>query len=164
MIRGTTLKDIGAVLGPHDAWLVLRGLKTLPVRMERHLQNAERVAQFLQRHPLVRGVRWPGLPSHPGYRLIGPQMKGGGAVISFELNAGFDEAVRFMNALEVFTLAESLGGVESLAGHPATMSHSNVAPERRLELGIPDNLVRLSSGIEDVDDLLADLDQALAVV
>jgi len=155
---------VGGVAGPFDAYLVLRGVKTLALRMQRHQENAMAMARWLEQHPQVERVFYPGLETHPQHELAQRQMDGFGGVVSFIVGGGLAAVGRFMNALEVFTLAESLGGVESLAGHPATMSHSNVAPERRLELGIPDNLVRLSSGIEDVDDLLADLDQALAVV
>jgi len=155
---------VGGVAGPFDAYLTLRGVKTLALRMERHLSNTATIARWLDEHPKVRQTHFPGLENHPQHELAKRQMDGFGAVVSFVLSGSVDGVGRFMNSLEVFTLAESLGGVESLAGHPATMSHSNVAPERREELGIVDNLIRLSPGIEDVDDLLADLDKALAAV
>jgi len=155
---------VGGVAGPFDAYLTLRGVKTLALRMERHLSNTAAIARWLDEHPKVVQTHFPGLESHPQHELAKRQMDGFGAVVSFVLSGSVDGVGRFMNSLEVFTLAESLGGVESLAGHPATMSHSNVAPERREELGIVDNLIRLSPGIEDVDDLLADLDKALAAV
>jgi cystathionine gamma-lyase len=155
---------VGGVAGPFDAYLTLRGVKTLALRMERHLDNAMALAQRLVEHDKVARVFYPGLADHPQHELAKRQMNGFGGVVSIELAGGLDAVGRFMNALEIFTLAESLGGVESLAGHPATMSHSNVPPERRQELGIRDNLVRLSVGIEDVDDLMNDLDRALSVV
>jgi cystathionine gamma-lyase len=154
----------GGVAGPFDAYLTLRGVKTLALRMERHLANTAAIAEWLNEHPKVERTHFPGLEDHPQHELASRQMDGFGAIVSFVLNGGVDGVARFMNALEVFTLGESLGGVESLAGHPATMSHSNVEPERRRELGIPDNLIRLSPGIEDADDLIADLDEALAAV
>ncbi len=154
----------GGVAGPFDAYLTLRGVKTLALRMERHLVNAMAIARWLDTHPKVEHVYYPGLESHPQHALAQRQMDGFGGIVSCVIDGEIDAVGRFMNALEVFTLAESLGGVESLAGHPATMSHSNVAPDRRRELGIPDNLVRLSAGIEDTDDLLADLEQALSAV
>lgn len=154
----------GAVAGPFDAYLTLRGVKTLALRMQRHEQNAMAIAQWLAANPKIERVLYPGLESHPGHELAKRQMDGFGGVLSCVLQGGTAGVARFMNALGVFTLAESLGAVESLAGHPATMSHSSVPPARRKELGIPDNMVRLSVGIEDVDDLIADLDQALAAV
>ena len=153
---------VGGVAGPFDAYLTLRGVKTLALRMERHQANTLAMARWLDEHPKVEQVYYPGLESHPQHALAARQMDGFGAVVSFVLRGGLAEVGTFMNALDVFTLAESLGGVESLAGHPATMSHSNVTPERRAELGILDNLIRLSPGIEDIDDLLVDLDRALA--
>lgn len=153
---------VGGVAGPFDAYLTLRGVKTLALRMERHQQSTMAMARWLDEHPKVEQVHYPGLENHPQHALAARQMDGFGAIVSFVLRGGLAEVGTFMNALDVFTLAESLGGVESLAGHPATMSHSNVTPARRAELGIPDNLIRLSPGIEDIDDLLVDLDQALA--
>lgn len=153
---------VGGVAGPFDAYLTLRGVKTLALRMERHQANTMVMARWLDEHPKVEQVYYPGLDSHPQHALAAKQMDGFGAVVSFMLRGGLAEVGTFMNALDVFTLAESLGGVESLAGHPATMSHSNLTAGRRAQLGILDNLIRLSPGIEDIDDLLADLDYALA--
>ncbi|TDJ44195.1 MAG: PLP-dependent transferase [Gammaproteobacteria bacterium] len=153
---------VGGVAGPFDAYLTLRGVKTLALRMERHQANTMVMARWLDEHPKVEQVYYPGLDSHPQHALAAKQMDGFGAVVSFVLRGGLAEVGTFMNALDVFTLAESLGGVESLAGHPATMSHSNLTAGRRAQLGILDNLIRLSPGIEDIDDLLADLDYALA--
>ena len=152
----------GSVAGPFDAYLVLRGVKTLALRMERHQANAMQIARWLADRPEIERVYYPGLDGHPRHVLAVRQMTGGfGGVVSFLLRGGQAEVGAFLNALDVFTLAESLGGVESLVGHPATMSHSSLTAEERAGLGIPDNLIRLSVGIEDVDDLLADLDRAL---
>ena len=148
---------VGGVAGPFDAYLVLRGIKTLALRMERHQANAMAVAKWLVDHPQVEQVCYPGLDEHPHHEVATRQMDGYGGVVSFVLR----EVGAFLNALRVFTLAESLGGVESLVGHPATMSHSSLPAEERTELGITDNLIRLSVGIEHVDDLLTDLDRAL---
>jgi cystathionine gamma-lyase len=149
---------VGSVPGPFDAYLVLRGIKTLALRMERHCANAQAVAEWLESQARAAGVRYPGLASHPQHALARAQMSAPGGMLAFELDG---DIARFMNALRIFTVAESLGGVESLAGHPATMSHSNVPAEKRRAMGIPDNLIRLSVGIEAVDDLIADLDRAL---
>jgi cystathionine gamma-lyase len=152
---------VGGVAGPFDAYLVLRGIKTLALRMERHETNAQAVAAWLETHQRVQLVRYPGLPSHPQHALARSQMDGFGGVVSFQLDGDLTTVGEVLDKLQVFTLAESLGGVESLVGHPATMSHSNLPAEQRRELGINDNLIRLSLGIEHVDDLIADLDQAL---
>jgi len=152
---------VGGVAGPFDAYLVLRGIKTLALRMERHQANAMAVAKWLVDHPQVEQVCYPGLDEHPHHEVATRQMDGYGGVVSFVLRGGLSEVGAFLNALRVFTLAESLGGVESLVGHPATMSHSSLPAEERTELGITDNLIRLSVGIEHVDDLLTDLDRAL---
>jgi cystathionine gamma-lyase len=154
--------SIGAVQGPFDSFIALRSLKTLAIRMERHNENALVVAEFLEKHPGVETVIYPGLASHPQYDLARRQMKGAGGIISVRIKGGLDGAKRFLKKLEIFALAESLGGVESLVNHPAIMTHASVPKERRDELGISDNLVRLSVGIEDIDDLLADLEQGLA--
>lgn len=151
----------GGVAGPFDAYLVLRGIKTLALRMERHQANAQRMAEWLAAQPLAERVFYPGLADHPGHALAARQMAGFGGVVSFTLRGGVSAVGPVLNALRVFTLAESLGGVESLVGHPATMSHSSLSADERAALGIPDNLIRLSVGIEHVDDLLADLDCAL---
>ncbi|MCZ6517238.1 MAG: PLP-dependent aspartate aminotransferase family protein [Gammaproteobacteria bacterium] len=153
---------VGSVAGPFDAYLVLRGIKTLALRMERHESNAQAVAAWLETRECVQSVRYPGLPSHPQHALARSQMDGFGGVVSFQLDGDLKAVGEVLEKLQVFTMAESLGGVESLVGHPATMSHSNIPAEQRRELGINDNLIRLSVGIEHVDDLIADLDQALA--
>jgi cystathionine gamma-synthase len=150
---------MGAIAGPFDAWLVLRGLKTLGVRMDRHCANAQRVVQFLQEHPAVQDVLYPGLPAHPGHDLAARQMRDFGGMVSFTLRGGEEAAVKVCGLVEVFTLGESLGGVESLIEHPARMTHASVAGS---PLEVPADLVRLSVGIEDADDLVADLAQALA--
>jgi len=152
----------GGVLGPFDAYLVLRGIKTLALRMERHGINALAVARYLEQHPRVSRVYYPGLPAHPQHALAKRQMAGNfGGIVCFEIKGDASAIGSFMNRLQVFTVAESLGAVESLAGQPATMSHSSVPAEERRSMGIADNLVRLSVGIEGLQDLLADLDQAL---
>jgi len=151
---------MGAILGPFDAFLVLRGTKTLAVRMRQHEINGNAVAQFLSGHRKVRKVYYPGLPSHPGHAVHKAQASGFGAMVAFDLG-GLEEARRFLNALEVFTLAESLGGVESLACHPASMTHAAVPEDKRNAMGITSGLVRLSVGIEGVEDLIQDIAQAL---
>jgi cystathionine beta-lyase/cystathionine gamma-synthase len=150
----------GAILGPMDAWLVLRGTKTLPVRMERHHANAQTIAEYLAAHPKVRRVHYPGLPFHPHHDLARRQMRGFGGMISIELGS-LENARTFLNHVRLIALAESLGGVESLVSHPATMTHGSVPPERRLAIGVTDDMVRLSIGIEDVDDLIDDIARAL---
>lgn len=152
----------GAVPGPQDCFLVLRGLKTLHIRMQRHCENAAQVAVWLAAHPKVGKVYYPGLPDHPGHELAGRQMRGFGGVVSFELKDDrYEKAVRTMENLQIFALGESLGGVESLCAHPASMSHGSMPREERLKIGLKDTLIRLSVGIEDVEDLIADLDQAI---
>jgi len=150
---------IGAVPGPLDCWLVLRGLKTLAVRMERHCANAHRVAEFLANHPAVERVYFPGLPDHPNHAIAARQMRDFGGMLSFVVGGGQEAARRVVTGTRVFALAESLGGVESLIEHPASMTHASVAGS---ELAVDPGLIRLSVGIEHVDDLIADLDQALA--
>lgn len=150
---------VGSVPGPFDAYLVLRGIKTLALRMAKHAENAQVLAEWLQAQDAVERVYFPGLASHPGHGLAKRQMDNFGGMLAFELNG---DVARFMNALRIFAVAESLGGVESLAGHPATMSHSNIPQAEREAMGIPDHLVRLSVGIEHVDDLQTDLETALA--
>lgn len=154
--------SVGAVQGPFDSFLALRGLKTLPLRMQAHCANAQAVAEWLQARPEVAEVIYPGLPSHPQHALAARQMRGFGGIVSLRLAGGGAAAHRFCARTRLFTLAESLGGVESLVNHPAAMTHASVPAERRAALGIGDELVRLSVGIEDVGDLLADLAQALA--
>ncbi|MEW6731485.1 MAG: cystathionine gamma-synthase [Acidobacteriota bacterium] len=151
----------GAILSPFDAWLILRGTKTLAVRMRQHDENGRVVANFLVEHPKVEKVFYPGLISHPQHQLACRQMKGFGAMISFETGSG-ERARRFLESVRLCALAESLGGVETLVCHPATMTHASVPPEERERLGITDGLVRISVGIEDVEDIISDIDQALA--
>ena len=151
----------GAILGPFDSWLTLRGLKTLYVRMERHESNAKKIADFLVKNKNVLKVNYPGLESHSQHALAKEQMDGFGGMISFEINGGISEVNKFMKNLNIFSLAESLGGVESLVSHPAQMTHASIPAEQRKSIGINDNLIRLSIGIEDVEDLIADLEYAL---
>ncbi|KAB7767998.1 MULTISPECIES: cystathionine gamma-synthase [unclassified Xanthomonas] len=153
--------SVGGVQGPFDSFLALRGLKTLPLRMRAHCDNALALAQWLETHPAVEKVIYPGLPSHPQHALAGRQMSGYGGIVSIVLKGGFDAAKRFCERTKLFTLAESLGGVESLVNHPAVMTHASVPVARREQLGISDALVRLSVGVEDVGDLRADLGRAL---
>ncbi|HZY46284.1 MAG TPA: cystathionine gamma-synthase [Candidatus Bathyarchaeia archaeon] len=148
---------VGAVPGPLDCWLVLRGIKTLAVRMDRHNSNAKLISEFLQNHPKVELVYYPGLQNYAQYDLAKRQMRGFGGMLSFELKGGFRECEKLLKKLRVFTLAESLGGVESLVEHPASMTHASIPQQRRMELGIKDNLIRMSVGIEDVEDLVDDL-------
>src|SRR6267154_6072822 len=150
----------GAILSPFDSWLVLRGTKTLPLRMMRHNANGLALAQFLDVHPKVRRVYYPGLPSHPQHELAKRQMRGFGGMIAFDLGS-LDAARRLLNGVQLMALAESLGGVETLISHPATMTHASVPAERRAEIGITDGMVRISAGIEDIGDLQEDLSQAL---
>ena len=151
----------GGILGPHDSYLVLRGIKTLALRVQRHSENGQKIAEFLQNHPKVDQVFYPNLASNPQLELAKKQMKTFGGMISFTFKSGKKEdSIQFLEKLRVFTLAESLGGVESLANHPALMTHASIPAEKRAELGITDDLVRLSCGIEDVEDLIADIEQA----
>lgn len=153
----------GGILGPMDSFLVLRGIKTLHLRMQRHCENGMKVANYLISHPAVKKVYYSGLESHPNHEMAKKQMMGGfGGMVSFTFNSGkMEDAIVFFEKLKVFTLAESLGGVESLANHSATMTHASIPTDERVEIGITDDLVRLSVGVEDIDDLLADLEQAL---
>lgn len=152
----------GAICGPMDAFLVLRGIKTLHVRMQRHCENGKAIAHFLNNHTKVENVYWPGFENHPNHAVAKEQMKDFGGMISFSIKGGsLEDTVKVVSALKVFTLAESLGGVESLAGHPASMTHASIPKEERAKLGIVDSLIRLSVGIEDIDDLKADINQAL---
>ncbi len=154
--------SIGAVAGPFDSFLGLRGIKTLDVRMQRHCDNAGTIAAWLEQHPRVSRVLYPGLESHPQHELAKRQMSGFGGIVTLFTEGGLAEARNFLERCRVFALAESLGGVESLVDHPAIMTHASVPEDRRRELGISDSLIRLSVGIEDVDDLIADLEQALS--
>lgn len=154
--------SIGAIAGPFDSWLALRALKTLHIRMDRHAENAMAVAKMLEKHPQVEKVIYPGLESHPGHNLARKQMLGFGGMISFTVKGGLAKAKKVVEGTKLFSLAESLGGVESLIEHPAIMTHASVPPENRKKLGIDDGFIRISVGIEHVNDLLADLEQALA--
>jgi cystathionine beta-lyase/cystathionine gamma-synthase len=156
-------KSVGAILSPFDSFLVMRGIKTLAVRMDRHEQNARKIVDFLVAHPKVRRVLYPGLPDHPGHEIQKRQASGFGAMITIEMGS-FAAAKAMLERAQVMSFAESLGGVESLISHPASMTHASIPAERRAELGLTDGMVRLSVGIENVEDLLADLDQALAAV
>ena len=152
----------GAVPGPQDCFLALRGVKTLHIRMQRHCENAQQVAEYLQNHPRVSHVHYPGLANHPGHELAKRQMRGFGGMLSFELHGdSYPEAIKVMESIKVFSLGESLGGVESLCTHPASMTHASIPKEEREKNGLKDTLIRLSVGIEDVEDLIADLEQAL---
>lgn len=152
---------VGAIQGPFDSFLVMRSLKTLALRMERHCQNAAVIAEWLEKHPSVAKVRYPFLPSHAQHDLARRQMRAGGGMVTIHLKGGLEPARRMLERTELFSLAESLGGVESLIEHPAIMTHASIPPEQRAAIGIDDGLVRLSVGVEDVNDLLADLEQAL---
>ena len=157
-LRNDIGTHLGAMLSPFNAWLILRGLETLPIRMEAYSKSALVVAQFLESHPAVSSVRYPGLPSHPGHDIAAKQMKAFGGMVSFRVAAGEQAAVEVCNRAKLFTLGESLGGVESLIEHPARMTHASVTGSA---LEVPGDLIRLSVGIEDCDDLLDDLRQAL---
>lgn len=153
----------GAVCGPMDSFLVLRGIKTLHLRMERHCENGKKIAEFMASHPKVDKVYWPGFPTHPNHDVAKKQMRGFGGMISFTLKGNnLEDALAVVKKAKIFALAESLGGVESLMGHPATMTHASIPKEEREKSGVVDSLIRLSVGIEDVEDLIADLKQALA--
>lgn len=155
-------KSCGAVPGPMDCFLVLRGIKTLGLRMERHSQNGAVIAQYLKQHPAIKKVYWPGFEDHPGHAIATAQMKGFGGMISFELqNESLDAAKKVLSGTHLFSLAESLGGVESLINHPASMTHASIPREERIKNGLSDTLIRLSVGIEDADDLIADLEKAI---
>jgi cystathionine beta-lyase/cystathionine gamma-synthase len=160
---------IGSVMGPFDAYMILRGVKTLAIRMSRHCQNAQHIAPWLAQHSKVQRVIYPGLPTHPQHSLAQQQMRlcgtpAFGGMITMFLKGGLAESRRFLENVRLFALAESLGGVESLIEHPAIMTHASVPPDSRAKLGISDTLVRLSVGIEDCDDLMADLDYALGKI
>ncbi|MBT8255608.1 MAG: cystathionine gamma-synthase [Bacteroidia bacterium] len=152
----------GAVCGPQDSFLVLRGIKTLHIRMQRHCENGATIARFLKDHPKIEKVYWPGFEDHPNHEIAKSQMRDFGGMISFVTKGNdYDEAIKIVERLKIFTLAESLGGVESLAGHPASMTHASIPKEEREKTGVVDSLIRLSVGIEDVDDLVDDLKQAI---
>jgi len=155
---------VGAILNPFDCYLVLRGIKTLSIRMEKHQYNAMKIAKFLEQHKKVKKVYYPGLKSHPQYELAKKQMSGFSGMLSFEINGKLKDAKKFLESLKIFLLAESLGGVESLIEHPATMTHASIPKEEIEKIGIGDNLIRVSVGIEDVEDLIWDLEQALSKI
>jgi len=155
---------VGAVPGPLDCYLVLRGIKTLAVRMDRHSENARVVSELLAKQPKVEKVNYPGLSNHPQRALVKRQMRGNGGMLSFQLKGSFNQIKKFLKTLRIFTVAESLGGVESLIEHPASMTHASVPKERRLKLGISDNLIRVSVGIEDVEDLVQDLEKGFKAI
>lgn len=156
------LKTVGSSPSPFDCWLTLRGIKTLALRMERHCANAQKVAEFLESHPNVAKVHYPGLPSHPEHEIAKRQMRGFGGMLAFEVAGTPEQAQAVAKGTRIFMLAESLGGVESIIGYPPLMSHATITEEQRLSKGIPPTLLRLSIGIEDVEDLIEDLDQAIA--
>ena len=155
---------VGGTPSPMDCFLQLRGTKTLHLRMQRHAENAMRIAQYLDKHPKVQTLYYPGLESHPQFDLAKRQMRTGGGMLSFELDATVEQAMRVASAFKIFTLAESLGGVESLVDHPVSMTHGAIPREERMKAGFNDGLIRLSVGVEDAEDLLADVEQALAAI
>jgi len=155
------LNAMGTCASPFDCWLVLRGIETLPVRMKQHEENAIAIAEYLNTHHAVKKVLYPGLDSHPGHEIAEKQMEGFGGMVSFEINGGIEAANNFLRKIRVFALAESLGGIASLAEHPATMTHASMPGEQRERVGITDELIRLSVGLENIDDLIEDLHQAL---
>jgi len=155
----------GAVCGPMDSFLVLRGIKTLHVRMQRHCENGKTVAEYLKKHPKVENVYWPGFEDHPNHEIAKKQMRDFGGMVSFVTKGNkMEDAYIIVENLKIFTLAESLGGVESLSGHPASMTHASIPKEEREKTGVVDSLIRLSVGIEDIDDLIADLENALSLI
>jgi cystathionine gamma-lyase/cystathionine beta-lyase len=155
------LNAMGTCASPFDCWLVLRGIETLPVRMRQHEENARAIANHLNKHQAVKRVYYPGLPTHPGHDIAKRQMKGFGGMVSFEVKGGIEAANRFQKKIKIFALAESLGGCASLADHPGTMTHASMPKDVREKVGITDDLIRLSIGLENADDLIEDLDQAL---
>ncbi len=156
------MKDVGSCPSPFDSWLIYLGLKTLALRMDRHCASAMKVAVYLEKHPMVKQVFYPGLPSHPHHKLAKSQMSGFGGVLAFEMKDGYEVARRLMDNIRIFTLAVSLGAVDSLIQHPASMTHSGIDPETRKKIGITDGLVRISVGLEDAEDLIAALEAGLA--
>jgi cystathionine gamma-lyase len=157
------LNSCGANPGPMDSFLVMRGIKTLHIRMERHCFNGKKIAEYLKTHPKIEKVYWPGFTDHPNHEIAKKQMRDFGGMISFVLkDASIENTFKVASSFHVFSLAESLGGVESLINHPATMTHASIPKAEREKAGVVDNLLRLSVGIEDIDDLLADLKQALS--
>ncbi|KZN41261.1 methionine gamma-lyase [Pseudoalteromonas luteoviolacea] len=163
-VKLTVLKDIGATISPHDAWLINRGLKTLHIRMERHCESAQKVAEYLESHHKVERVYYPGLECHPGHRFIGNQMKAAGGVIAFEIKGTLADGEQFINATKLCTLAVSLGDPETLIQHPASMTHSPYTPEERLAAGISDGLIRISVGLEAAEDIIEDLENSFLCI
>lgn len=163
-LRGTVQKDFGGIISPFDAWLLLRGIKTLPIRMDRHSANAKIIFDYLQKHPKVEEVFYPFDDQHPQYAIAKKQMKTGGGLISFTIKGGKEEAQKLLNHLSLIKLAVSLGDAETLMQHPATMTHSAVPKEDREKMGVSDTLLRLSVGLEHMDDIMADLDQAFEAI
>ncbi len=159
-VKMESIKDIGACISPFNSWLMLRGLKTLPIRMERHCENAMKIAEFLESHPIVEKVYYPFLKSHPQYEIAKKQMKLGGAMISFEMKGGYEAGVRLMDSVQLLILAVSLGDTESLIQHPASMTHSPIPEEERIKAGITNNMVRISVGLEHPDDIIDDLKES----
>jgi methionine-gamma-lyase len=153
---------LGCNVDPHQAYLIIRGLKTLSIRIDRAQENSMKVAEFLENHPKVAWIKYPGLKSYPQYELAQKQMRGNGSMISFGLKGGFDAAKKLLDNVRLMLLAVSLGGVETLIQHPASMTHSKVPPADKLKAGITDDLIRLAIGIEDVNDIIKDLDNALS--
>ncbi|MBT1709093.1 cystathionine gamma-synthase [Fulvivirgaceae bacterium PWU5] len=159
------MNSCGAVPGPQDSFLVLRGIKTLHLRMERHCLNGRKIAEYLKAHPKIGKIYWPGFTDHPNHAIAKKQMRDFGGMLSFTLqDDSLDKAIKLMESVQLFSLAESLGGVESLINHPASMTHASIPPAERVKSGLVDSLIRLSIGVEDAEDLIADLDQALAQV
>ncbi|MGK0268146.1 MAG: cystathionine gamma-lyase, partial [Paraglaciecola sp.] len=161
---GFLQNSVGAIAGPFDSFLAMRGLKTLGLRMRQHCESAQKIAEYLQAHDKIDKVYYPGLASHPQHDLAKQQMNGFGGMVSATLKGGLAESTKFLENCHLFALAESLGGVESLIEHPAIMTHASVPADQRAELGIDDSLVRLSVGIEDTEDLIEELEQALSLV
>ncbi len=159
-VKMESIKDIGACISPFNSWLMLRGLKTLPIRMERHCENAMKIAEFLESHPIVEKVYYPFLKSHPQYEIAKKQMRLGGAMISFEMKGGYEAGVRLMDSVQLLILAVSLGDTESLIQHPASMTHSPIPEEERIKAGITNNMVRISVGLEHPDDIIDDLKES----
>lgn len=152
---------VGAILSPFDSYSAIKGIKTLPIRMQKHEENAKKIVEFLTKHRKVKKIYYPGIPSHPGYKIAKNQMGGFGAMMSFELHGNIKTAIKFLESLKIFAIAESLGAVESLAEHPASMTHASVLKKEREKIGLSDTLIRLSIGIEDGEDLVEDINQAL---
>ncbi|HSW88600.1 MAG TPA: PLP-dependent transferase, partial [Candidatus Saccharimonadales bacterium] len=154
----------GTMLSPFDSYQILKGIKTLALRMQRHEENAKKIVAFLEKHEKVKKIYYPGLASHPGHEIAKKQMSGFGGMVSFELIGTLEDGIKFLESLQMISIAESLGAVESLIEHPASMTHASVPKEHREEIGLSDTLIRLSVGIEDVEDIIADIDQSLGTI